>query len=298
VKAGTLRAAHTAVGLVIAAVTLWLVFRTMEWSAAAEAFRNIRADLAVLLVSCVAAGTLLRSFLWTRLAGRFGPAPYGLALRALLVGFLANNVLPARLGEVARSGLWALRTGIGQGPALGVLAVERSLDLVVLGLLALAVLPTAPVDETARNVLSIGAASGVAVAVGLAFLSRVRLQGMGRLSRIVSRLVEGLAVLGRPREIARPLLLTAVIWCSTLLYQATALAAFGIEVPFSAATLLLVCSQLAVAIPSAPSFAGPYHYAVYLALVAYGVDRHQAGAFAIFHGSLVRRQEPTAPLPG
>ena len=276
------RTLRAAAGLAIAGVSLWLAFRHVAWGRAAEGFRSVSPSAAAGILAIVFGSVAIRALLWQQFARRLGPAPFGLAVRSLLVGMLANNVLPARLGELARSGLWAARTGVGQGPALGVLAAERSLDLVALGAFAAFVLPRAPVSSGVRETLSIGAGAGVLVAVAFIVLARMRFEGLGRASRTLGRLALGFAMLGRPRELFVPVLLSAALWGLTFLYQTATLGAFGIDAPAGAAGLLLVATQLAVVLPSAPSFAGPYHLAVTIALTAYGVDRDRAAGFAIF----------------
>lgn len=283
IPGGAKSALRIAAGLVVAAVSLWFAFRRVEWDRALDGFRSVSPTGLLFVVAIVFGSVALRALLWCRFAKRLGPAPYGLAVRSLLVGMLANNVLPARLGELARSGLWAARTGVGPGPSLGVLAAERSLDLVALGVFAVAVLPRAPVSPGVRDALSIGAGAGVVVAIAFVVLARMRFSGIGRMSRTLGRLAEGFATLGRPRELVVPILLSASIWTCTFLYQTATLRAFGIEAPPGTAGLLLVSTQLAVVLPSAPSFAGPYHLAVSVALGAYGIDRDRAAGFAIFN---------------
>ncbi len=270
-------------GAAVAGVSLWLAFRNVAWDRALAGFRSIGIGATFVVLAVVAASVCMRALVWRSFARRLGDAPYGLSLRCLLVGMVANNVLPARLGELARSGLWAVRTGVGQGRSLGVLAAERSLDLTALGVLALVVLPTAPVSEGTRKALGVGAAIGVVVAVAFVILARIRWSGIGRASRTLGGLAEGFASLGRPRELALPALLSAIVWLVSFAYMVTTLRAFGVDVPLRAAALLLLATQLAVVLPSAPSFAGPYHLAVSLALTAYGVDRDRAAGFAIFN---------------
>lgn len=282
-RAAAARALRVLFGLAVAAVSLWLAFRRVEWGRALEGFRAVSLGASLGLLALIFGSVFVRALLWRRFARRLGDAPLGLAVRSLFVGMLANNVLPARLGELARSGLWAARTGVGAGPALGVLAAERSLDLVALGTIAAIVLPRAPVSASVRSALTVGAVAGVAVAVVFVVLARMRFSGLGRISRTLGRLAEGFQTLGRPREMVVPLLLSASIWVLTFAYHAASLRAFGIDAPPGTASLLLVSTQLAVVLPSAPSFAGPYHLAVTVALTAYGIDRDRAAGFAIFN---------------
>ena len=59
----------------------------------------------------------------------------------LLVGYLLNNILPARLGELVRSHYLGDREGISRTSALGTVVVERVVDLVAVVAIASVVAP-------------------------------------------------------------------------------------------------------------------------------------------------------------
>ena len=56
-------------------------------------------------------GYLLRTFRWQRIIRPVAPLPFGGAFSVLMMGFTANNLLPARLGEVVRAYLLRRKTG-------------------------------------------------------------------------------------------------------------------------------------------------------------------------------------------
>ena len=74
------------------------------------------------------------------------------------MGYLANNVLPARLGELVRAHYLGRRTGVSRSAILGTIVVERVVDtLVVVAIASVAIL-----------VLSVRGIVASAVLVGLA----------------------------------------------------------------------------------------------------------------------------------
>src|SRR5207237_10002072 len=91
-------------------------------------------------------GVWLRSARWGLLLPEHAVKTSTL-FRALVVGFTVNNLLPLRMGEVARAYLLARWAGVAYGATIASLVVERVLDglsLAVLLLVALWLLPTAP----------------------------------------------------------------------------------------------------------------------------------------------------------
>ena len=137
------------------------------------------------------------------------------------IGYLANNVLPARLGELYRSHALGEGEGVSRTTVLGTVVVERVVDTVmVVAIAAVAVL-----------VLSVRGVMSSAVLLGLAFVALLvialgvgiaahRLPGADRVAAIVARwprvlelarrLREGLAVAQRPRTLVAALAFSAV----------------------------------------------------------------------------------------
>jgi len=114
----------------------------------------------------------VRSARWRLLLGRGGDGaelPFGLVLRALLIGYLGNAALPARLGEAARAGVVARAVNRAFGTVLGTVLLERLIDLVALAVLVLVASMFAPVPVPVVNIeavtIAIAIAGGLVLAV-------------------------------------------------------------------------------------------------------------------------------------
>jgi glycosyltransferase 2 family protein len=268
------------------------------------------ADLLLLAASIVVA---LAGF-WIR-AARWGilliPVQRGIAFRprlaATFIGFAANNVLPARIGEFARAFVLARLAPIRTSSVFATLVVERLLDaLVLVGLLFAAMAaPGFPAAVRVGGVDLRAAALSLAlamalVAVGL-FVGAARPRFAGRIVRIATRILptrlraptyeglrsfgSGLAVMRNPLLFAVSLLLALGQWLFLALSFLLGFRAFGIdEVPFSAAVFLQSLISLAVAIPASPGFFGPFEAAARIGLGLWAVPADLAISFAIgFH---------------
>ena len=101
---------------------------------------------------------LLRAVRWQVLLAPWPRCRSGTTLGSLLVGYLANNVLPARLGEVIRSHDLGDRTGISRTTILGTIVVERVVDTVVVVSIAAVAILVMPVRGVVASAVLVGAA--------------------------------------------------------------------------------------------------------------------------------------------
>jgi uncharacterized membrane protein YbhN (UPF0104 family) len=210
----------------------------------------------------------------------------------MLIGYLANNVLPARLGEFLRALSLADREGGRRSAILGTVLVERLLDVTALGvavLFGVVVIVPSPL-------MTVAAATGLGLGLsGLALFAIVG--GKGRHEFLMDRLPtqrfrsaaqgmrHGLAVVRRPSMIAPSVVLTAVAWAITALAFAAAADAVGIHLNFGQAFVMAAGVNLATAIPAGPGYFGTFELAALSISAALGLTP-SAGLAAglIVHG--------------
>ena len=295
------------VGLALSAAALYWAFHDVHVD---EVVREIaRADPLWFTASVIAATSLffIRAVRWHWLLEPIRPGiRYYPRMAATCIGFMANNLLPARVGEFVRAFALGRITGMRVSAAFGSLVVERLLDgiIVVAFLFGAMAAPGFPqtvgggdIAVGARVVLAFLSVAGLvlvaivlrpeaAVRIGRSIGGRVLPEAFRRpVVDAFEALVHGFSVLRSPR-----LMLVSLVW-SVLLWGVGALAfwlgfrAFGIDVPFVAALFLQSIVALGVSVPSAPGFFGPFELAVKLGLVGvYGIPEDRAVAFAIgFH---------------
>jgi glycosyltransferase 2 family protein len=302
------RRARTAFGLILSVLLLWWALRDVSF---AEVFRHM-AEVDLLLFSLAIGITLLQ--FWMR-AARWGVlllpvragVPFHPRLAATFIGFAANNLLPARVGEFARAFALGRLAGLPPATVFGTLVVERLLDgLVVVAFLFLAMgspafPPAAQVGGVDLRATAILAAL-VMVGTGIAlFLAVVAPRRAAKLAHLLTGLLPrrlrnpvldllrsfsgGLVVLSSPRLFLAGLLWTLGMWGFMAVSFLLGFRAFGIDdVPFAGAVFLQSLISLAVAIPSSPGFFGPFEAAARVGLGLWNVPADQAISFAIgFH---------------
>ena len=250
----------------------------------------------------------LRTIRWQHLLRLDGAVlPFMPLWHATAIGFMANNVLPARAGEVARAYAARHLTGVRFTAAVGSLAVERVLDgMVLVALLAAGMGWGGLANETSVGGVSLTRLATVAATIlvpmllGAFWLVHWPHHALGlvhritepvlprtwavRLLDIIEGFLGGLDALKSPRRFLLVSVWSAVVWLVTAASFWLGFVALGVDVPPSAALLLLGLVAFGVAIPSSPGFFGPFEAITRATLGLYGVDAVRAVSFAVaFH---------------
>ncbi len=279
-------------GVIISIVALALVVRTVDLQAAAAALRNADPRWIALLLVFISLDVALRAIRWRLLLKPVADVPLGATSSSLLVGYLANNILPARLGELVRCHVLGDRTGVPRPTILGTVVVERIVDTaVVVAIAALSILVLSVRGIVASAVL-VGLAITALLILGVAAaMAAHRLPGAERiaarlaqrpsLARALGRLREGLAVAGRPRTMVQTVLISIGCWSATVLCFAAAGQAVGIEPTLGQAALLAAGTNLATAVPSGPGYIGTFELAAVTIAVSVGLPEGPALAMAL-----------------
>lgn len=291
-------------GIVISALLIWWVLSDVDLSEVWSEVRHARWGYLLAAVAVATSGFLVRALRWKLL---LHPLREGTGLRnrfaAVNIGFAANNLLPARVGEFARAWSISKLEPIPVTGALGSLVVERFLDAIaVFSLLAIAVLhPSFPAEATVAGhpigsfVLILMAGLGALLAAILLLLLLPRL--FLRLARLLTQLLPdrlsllvmdglesflgGLVALRHPRLLLGALAWSFGFWAWNAVSFWLAFMAFGIDQGYVTALFVQGIIALGVAVPSAPGFFGTFHAAAVVGLAeVYGVGESRTLAFA------------------
>ena len=282
-----------AVGLLISAGALYLVLRSIDIG---EAVRIIsRADPVPLLaiLGIVGIQVTVRSFRWSFLLPRQPNgirSPVRRLLPALLIGYLGNAVLPARLGEPMRALIASRRERVGMTESLGSVLLERAIDVATLAVVAFVASLIVDAPTWTRQALGVAAVLGV---IGIAVLVTIGIDPILRLANVLGlnkraklrALAARFAVsVGGPSR-RRAILLSAAMSIGAWLLDAVsfwlAAQAVGVELPYAGAMLVAGITVLGTALPSAPGYVGTFELAAAGTAGALGVEPAAALAMAV-----------------
>jgi uncharacterized protein (TIRG00374 family) len=291
-------------GVLISILFLWLALRGLHlgdfWGAVKNAnYWWIAPGVAVYFV-----GVWARAWRWHYLLGPIKKIPTAKMFPITTIGYMGNNIYPARAGEVLRAVILKRKEGVPVSASLATIIVERIFDGVVMlafvfvNLSELAKLTGASgfvgnIQEVAiyGTAAFLGALvvfllaamfPQVTARVGEWFIARfLPLRLRQKVSGILHKFLDGLASLRSPFNVLMVFLTSVVIWLLETAKYWFVMHAFDFEVSFFALMLMNGIVNLATTIPSAPGYIGTFDAPGIAVLTAYGVEQAMAAGYTL-----------------
>lgn len=292
-----------AVGVLISGIALWFALRGLRLGDVLGHIRAVRVGPLLLSVALATLTFPIRALRWRSLLRdtEGGVLALGPSWHAVAIGFMGNNLLPLRAGELLRG--WAVTrlAPVRMSSALASIAVERAFDaLAVLGGLGLGLLVSGLASDASLGGLPVATlARRVGLLVAVAFLGAgivvawpdpfrrllhhlVPLAGLRyRLLGILDGIREGLDALRSPRRLVEVAAWSVLLWTVNAASFSALFPAFGLRADFGAALVVQGAVVIGVAVPSSPGYVGVFEAAILIALALYGVPQDQGLAFAL-----------------
>ncbi len=123
-------------GILVSIVCSWLFVRKIEWSSLGVAFRDAKYFYIFPTIILIFISFYLRAVRWEVLISPVKKVSILNLFSVNMIGFMANNVLPARLGEVIRPVMIARKEKIKVSTSFAIIVMERIFD--ILGLIVIA----------------------------------------------------------------------------------------------------------------------------------------------------------------
>jgi len=294
-------------GVAITVVAFAFAARGIPLSEVTEAMKDT--DLVVLLglsIPAYAGAVIFRGLRWRHLTNPIAPIPRGLLSRGVVIGFMVNNLVPLRIGEVVRAWYVARESGVSASALFGTVVLERVIDVVAVVLLAMAALSFAGAGSAESSFLSRGAvlllpaglvplfglvllklAPGFVIRVAQWFLRPFPERFSASIEQLLRNFARGLGALSRGSHLFWIAFHSAMIWIVfSMVPMLAGLLGFGIDlgsfVQMAVVSYIaLGAVGVAVAIPSAPGFFGTYQLAFKTVLEQFGVPSATALALGL-----------------
>jgi len=282
-----------AVGVPVSLVLLYVATRGVAWDDVRKALREARVGPLVVAVVALAGVYVIQGLRWRWIARRQARASRKTFVSLVVAGVGANNVLPARVGDLLRAHWLSLRTGTPRARTLATVVVDRACDVFVLLAFLIVTYPFTPrrtwIDRVfvASVIVTVIIAAGlVATKLYVAHRARdgrtlplsVRLSWPGRQ---LSSLIRGTAAVVGRADLAVAIALSAaawIVWAVGLWFVADAL---GIDLALWQAAFMTGLVNLGTAVPSSPGFVGTYQWLCVSGLGLFDVGASQAFAFSL-----------------
>ena len=299
----TKRAIYLLLGVAVSAFLIWMLFRNIQVAELLQTLKEAEYLWLIPNILLIILTMYLRAYRWKFMIDPIKRVEYSDLIASTCVGFMANNVLPFRLGEFVRAySLASQDKKISKSASLATIVVERTIfDLVALLLIFGTVVWISDslhtqVDD--QMIMGIKLAIGVSLAgvTGMLLLALKPNQvgnviarylfflpdGAKELIRgVVIKFSHGLQFLTDIRTVLHVGLHTLLVWFALGLSNYFVFLVFGFDLPFEASFVLLVFVSISILLPSTPGFLGVYHWAVVFSLKIYGIDHESALSYAL-----------------
>lgn len=296
------------VGIAVSTFFMVLLFRKIDFGQLGMALRSVDYRYIVLSVVFTFFSYFLRAVRWRYLLISVKKIPLLSLYPATIIGYMANNLLPARLGEFVRAHILARREQLETPTVFASLVIDRLFDgftvLVMLLITLFTVRLPLGMEDAAIALKKGGVAMFLLYCVVLVFLYLLKQQTMRTLSFVrlllkpfpqrfsekmipmLGSFIGGIRLSSRIGHIAAIILSSILIWTFAVLPVDMTLRSFGINLPITASMFIMVLLVFAVMVPASPGFIGTYHYACYKGLSAFGIPEATSLSIAlIIHGT-------------
>lgn len=292
------RLALLALGVVLSAAAVAALVRSIDLGQALAVLRT--ASPAWVLAACAVTtlGYLFRALRWREILSRRADATVAHLFSATMVGFLAINLVPVRLGEFVRAYALARSERIPAAMVLGSVAVERVLDLGALGIFWALSLLFAPLPGWFRWSGYVTIALAVVVWAVLRRFLRAGDRGLPAIGALFAWMPErarrgltsalpsfgaGLQTFQDRALLARAAAWSAPIWVVSGAIFLLVGESMGMRLPLWSGFLLPFIISMGILIPSSPGFVGVLEGACVIGLDLLGFEGPQALAFGILY---------------
>ncbi len=279
--------ARGVIGILIGAIFLWLTLRQTSLEQVRAILSQSNPGWLFVALGFYAADLLVRISRWRMLLRDVKTLSLRSVGIALIVGYSANNILPARLGELFRADFAGRRYRLSRSAIVGSIFVERVLDgLIVVFCLVVGRLFVSE-QAVLNSLTAVSALLFISIFLALWLLSRE--SGLDWLTRLppainsrIQSFRQGLLVM-RGAGLSRAVNLSLIVWLLEGIMLWSVLKAVDISLGWQEMMSVVGVASLSTLIPSAPGFVGTYQYAFAFTVSLFGYEpaRGVAAATAV-----------------
>jgi len=286
---------HRAVIVFFLGLLVWYASQ-LEWSSVLASVSRANLWLVAATVPVVLVNMMLRAFRWRTLLGSRREAPFRSVFSAQMIGYLANNVLPVRAGDLVRVYALGNAVDISRSRIFSTVVIERVLDMGMVVFLLIVVTAFGPLPDWIRVG---GTGAGISTVLALAVLLAVSATRRETAERIldrvpavpptikdklkfwVSEFSSGFSGIRDPRVAALFFGATTAIWATEVMLVLLVGKAFMISLGFVDAAILMLFSLFSGFIPALPGQIGLFELAMVTGLEFAGHSGPSSLPFAL-----------------
>ena len=290
-------------GVIISLALLTVVFYGTDLNTIGNVLRSANYFLLVPALALYFIGVLMRAIRWHFLLRSIKPIGIYKLFQVTVIGYMVNDLLPFRIGELVRAYLLGETENISKASVLVTVVLERVFDGVTMVLFIGVASFFLPLNEALRTLLLLGSLlfAGLVVALVVAAGLRNRLDAvihkvMGRLPekwgalglRLIDSFFQGLSVLRNPVDAFAALGFSILAWLFEAGMYAVIANGFNISLPFPVFVLATAVANLVTIVPSTPGYVGVFDVPIKATLALFGIDASVAASYTLLlHAALI-----------
>ena len=290
-------------GVAVSAVCLLLTLRGLKLGSVWETMRYANYWWLLPGVAVYFVAVWARTWRWHYLLRPVKAIALSSLFPVVVIGYMGNNVYPARAGEVIRAYVLKRKERVDMSPSLATIVVERIFDGVVMLFFVFAALPFTPLPADMRRIVIVSSALFFGLLLAFFALAAApqraeALYGWG-IRRLVperwrsktkdtlDRFMHGLRCLRSGRDVVMIFVTSVAIWLTETVKYWFVMHGFGFAVPFYVLMLMAAVVNLATTIPSAPGYVGTFDKPGIEILKGFAVDGALAAGYTlVLHAAL------------
>jgi len=296
-------------GLLISGVFLYVSLRALRLADVWQAMKSAQYLWLIPGVAVYFVGVWVRTWRWHYLLRPLKKISVRKMFPIVTIGYMGNNIFPARAGEVLRAVILKEREGVPVSASLATIIVERIFDGVVM--LGFVFINIGQLSHLTQDSGFVGSIQQVALWGGIAFFTALgvfllaamfpkvaeRVLDWGlkflpervreKVRAIALRFLTGLESLRSPMDALMVFVTTVIIWLLETAKYWFVMHAFPFVVSFFALMLMNGIVNLTTTLPSAPGYIGTFDAPGIALLAAYGVNPELAAGYTlVLHAAL------------
>lgn len=287
---------RTLLGLAISLVFLYLAIRNVEWGIVVSGLKEIDLVFLTLTIACLFGSIFCRALLWKNLLKFEKSVSWVHAFEAIIIGYMGNNVLPFRMGELIRAYAMSKKEGLSKTFILASIVLERLLDVLSLLIFFVALFLSVQLAHWLMVSGMVVFAFLILMIVLVYFASADAWKFSSLLTKllryfpaaishraeqITGSFIQGLGLIKNRSQVIEVIFLSLVVWSVWTGCVYFGLKAFHLELPLTAPLLLVVVINMGVMIPSSPGFIGVFQYLCVVSLSFFAVPKETALGFSV-----------------
>lgn len=283
-------------GIMVSLVMLAWILSAFDLAEAGRALKAANYLYLLPVAALIFLSFSLRALRWGTLFVDTHKPHWSSLFAALMIGYLANNLLPARAGEFVRAYVLSQKKGLAKSTVLATVVVERVVDLVVTLVLLAVVLLFYPLPVWLGRAGSILA---IVSLVALAFMTLLNVVGervvsgfvgilkflpktiLDRIEAVGRDFLKGVSGLRNRRRALQFIGCSALIWLTEIAITFLIVQAFHLNVSVGGSLFVMLAVALGTMIPSSPGYIGTYEFFATNALALLGITGGGALSFAL-----------------